>query len=111
MNLVEFLILGFAAFRITRLFVFDAILDEPRQWIYKKLEVRKKRGGGIKVDDDDIVKKKLGILSTCPWCVGFWVSALLYIFYTADFSIINIFAVAGIQSFLNIASLWLEKDH
>ena len=59
-------IFGLAGYRITRLLLWDHVLDGFRAWVWRR---RPPERGGI------------GYLLTCPWCTGFWVSSLLVIAY------------------------------
>lgn len=51
-----FVVLVFAAYRVTRFVTVDTIVDVPRQWML------------------DRVPEKLGEGLTCPWCIGSWIS-------------------------------------
>jgi hypothetical protein len=71
-----FIVLSLTVARTTRLITEDTILDEPRQWILKRIWGRGK--------PDDIHESswtppywqgKLHYLLTCPWCCSIWVSA------------------------------------
>lgn len=101
LSLTALIVLAFAAFRITRFIVFDAILNEPRKVLYNLLSIKKKRGSGELIIRGGYINRKLSQLSTCTWCVGFWVSALVYYIHIRDFNLINICAVAGVQSLLH----------
>jgi len=60
------LVFGIAAYRLTRVVLYDHVLDSARAWVWKRFPPE---NGGI------------GYLLTCPWCMGFWVSSLLVIAY------------------------------
>jgi len=64
--LVFLLIFGIAAYRLTRVFLYDHMFDRARSWVWKR---RPPENGGI------------GYLLTCAWCMGFWVSSLLVFAY------------------------------
>jgi hypothetical protein len=61
-DLVAWLLISFASYRITRLLVFDSIIDGPRSWILRKLATTEKRGW----------KYELSYLIQCPYCLGVW---------------------------------------
>lgn len=53
-------LVALAAFRVTRLLQLDTILDGPRQRFL-----------------DRHAGDRLGELTNCPWCLGFWVSVAI----------------------------------
>lgn len=80
-----FLLLTVVVARVTRLIVEDAILNEPRQWLLRKIWMWRKA--------DDVhesswtppyLRRKIHYLLTCPWCSSLYVSAgaigLTYLF-------------------------------
>ena len=95
----------FAAYRVTRLIVIDAIFDEPRAWFLRKLGFRKGKDGDL-YNRESMLAEKLVYLFTCTWCVGIWVSGILYVLVFREFDFLNIFAVAGGQGILHA----LEPD-
>lgn len=66
LSLVEFLILGLAAFRVTHLLLSDVIAEGLRERVWKRFPPE---------------STKIGYLFTCPWCLGFWVSTAIGISY------------------------------
>jgi uncharacterized protein DUF1360 len=69
----EGVLLALAAFRIWRLIAADTIFDGPRKWII---------GLGYRWADGDPIPKKYrehwGIFMECPWCLGFWISVVVW---------------------------------
>lgn len=65
--MTEFLILSLAVYRLTRLFLRDTVLNPLRDRFWEKHPPETTR---------------LGYLSTCPWCLGFWLSLAVYSCYT-----------------------------
>lgn len=63
----EFLILGLASHRLTRLIIRDTVLDSLRNKWWDRFPPE---------------STKLGYLLTCPWCLGFWLSLGVYFWYT-----------------------------
>lgn len=102
------LVVGLAAFRITRLIVFDKIMEPLRRPFFSEIE-EKDEEGNIEIY---LVPKKTGIRSwigellSCYWCTGFWVSlclTLLYMTHTLFGEIfIFVFAVAAIGSLIEV---------
>ena len=64
MTTLEFLILGLATYRITRLIIRDEILATPRNFVWKRFPPE---------------KSLLGYFLTCPWCISIWVASFIQI--------------------------------
>lgn len=103
LNLVTLLVLGFAAFRLTRLVVIDTLTAGLRNKVHSFLINRAQKQGKLA-----FIWEKLYELSSCTWCAGFWVSLGLYTAYLWnepwDFTRkdwIIVFAIAGIQGLLH----------
>lgn len=99
-NLFVWLILGFASYRLTRFLVIDTLLDGIRSKFHVFLVNRTKKLRFFAV--------KLYELTSCTWCLGFWVSLLAYSLYLwhspLDFNQVdwvNVFAVTGVQGLLH----------
>ena len=71
----EFAILALAVFRVYRLIAEDDVADRPREWLLDKLEEER--------------LEKLDKLITCPWCLGFWLSVIAWLFWliTPDWAV------------------------
>lgn len=85
---VEYLILGLATYRLTRLFTRDTILDSFRNWWWSKFPPE---------------KHPLGYLLTCEWCLSFWVGSLVFVCYiisTATVLVVAPFALSAIAGLL-----------
>lgn len=96
-ELTVMLVLAFAAYRLTRLFVIDAILEEPRMAVENWL-----------INKEKWIWAKFHYLMTCTFCTGIWVSAALYGAYTAAWpwqygrlGWISVAAIAGTQALLH----------
>lgn len=115
---VDFLtlvILTFAAYRITRFFLFDSLMgmsmgaggDDPASdfaikvdsWAYNP-------DTGL---DRSFLRGKIGDLLTCPWCLGFHIGWILLALWTWTLPwmvpspqawVITAFAIAGGQGFI-----------
>ncbi|MDL4841153.1 DUF1360 domain-containing protein [Aquibacillus rhizosphaerae] len=99
-------LLGLAAFRLTRLIVFDEItsfLRAPFHKVEEELledgsveEVIYIRGKGL--------RKFVGELLSCHWCTAIWSAAFLYMGYTfllnIFYPVIVILALAAISSII-----------
>lgn len=97
--------LGLAAYRLTRLIVIDAVFDEIRAWVIKKLGFKKSRKDGQLYNREHPIFEKLIYLITCTWCVGIYVSGFVYWLYRQDWWAGEIFlsvaAIAGIQGMIH----------
>lgn len=107
-DIIPFIILALASYRLTRFVVIDTLIEGIRARIYSFLINRAGKEGPLK-----LVWLKLYELTSCTWCAGFWVSAGLYTLYQwenpLDFSrldAIAIFAIAGVQGMIHA----LEPD-
>lgn len=68
-----------ASFRLTRLFVYDAITKFVREQFF---DVETSRGGKIKlVKPMTGPRRMLADLFLCPWCFGLWAAASVTFFY------------------------------
>ena len=66
------LILGLVAFRITRFLLIDSFFEGSRYQLHRTLS---------RINEDGHVptwRTKLLDLSSCTWCLGFWISLLTY---------------------------------
>lgn len=86
-ELLEFLILSLATFRLARLLTTDVIFEDFREWIWRKKPPH----------------TKFGYLFTCNWCMSIWTASLIVICYTivpiatlAVCSVLALSAVAGL---------------
>jgi len=91
----NFIILGLAVYRATRVIVEDSILDKFRKAVWKKFPPA---NGGI------------GYLLTCYWCTSFWISSLVVTSYIivpiATTAVCMIFALSAVAG---IVTAWLDK--
>ena len=99
-TLFFWLVLSAASFRITRFFVIDTMFEGFRNKIHVFLVNRHGK--------DEFLARKFFELTSCTWCLGFWVSLLLYSIFVwhnptafSRMDWINVFAVAGGQGMLH----------
>jgi hypothetical protein len=90
LNFITLVILSLAAFRLTRFVTTDTIFNRQRSFIWRKFPPE---------------STKLGYLITCPWCIGVWLSSLVYLSYIifpeqtiAVCSVLCISAIVGLVS-------------
>lgn len=100
MTLLTLIILAFASFRITRLALFDTILEGTRLKFHIWLTSDEKAG--------NLLWSKIYEATSCSWCFGVYVSLLVFSVYfwvwPWDFAHqqwIEFIAVAGMQGYLH----------
>ena len=108
------LILGLAAFRLTRLIVFDKITEPMRRPFFNEVEEKDEEGNVAVylVPKERGIRGWIGELLACYWCTGVWVSLLLFSLYMSKWPagefIILILAIAAIASILEVlVTKWL----
>lgn len=107
----EWIILAFAAFRFTQFFVFDSLAGFNPESGSKASIALDAFAYDETGKDRSFIRGKIGDLLTCPWCLGFWLSAFVYLAfiiasgrwdaYPLVIHLLGVFAVAGGQGFLN----------
>jgi hypothetical protein len=107
-SLFDVILLVLAAFRITRLVVYDKVTRFFREWFVQKKELQ--RDGKTYVE---IIPYTHGIRATlhellnCPWCIGMWAALIVTFFYFEcpwSWYVILFMAVAGVSSFIQITA-------
>lgn len=73
----QFLILALAVFRFYRLIAEDTILDRPRRWLLR-LDANWQKEGDY---TGERYRSEWALFITCPWCLGFHVSWILWLFW------------------------------
>jgi hypothetical protein len=89
-QLLDYVILALAVYRLTRLITTDVILNKYREKIWNKYPIE---------------KEGIGYLITCDWCTSIWVSSLVVAMYTIapDIAIAvwGVFALSAIAGLMN----------
>lgn len=112
-----FTILCLAAFRITRFFLFDSLMGmglNGKEFASPLAEKVDKFGYDRDGNNRSLIRGKIADLLSCPWCLGFWISAACYFSWlgvTIGWAGITsyplvvhgviVFAIAGVQSYMN----------
>lgn len=105
-NWGDIALLAIAAFRLTRLLVFDKITEFLRKPFLEEVSEREENGEETVylVPKGKGIRKWIGELLNCYWCTGIWVSAFLLLSFvyipSIAVPIILILAVAGIASII-----------
>lgn len=119
---LTFVILGLAAYRITRFFVMDSLIgmgstEELDPDTQKFVQLPHSKWGGVvmrfcydeEYEDRGFFRGKLGDLLGCIFCMGFWISCAVYALWTWSLPwtsadpqvwVITAFAITGVQAFI-----------
>lgn len=110
---LDFVLLIFASFRLTRLMVYDKITEFVRRPFHSTIEESMPDGTTetyIEIKGTGL-RNWIGELLSCHWCTGFWCSLVLYSGYKFiplySIPLITVLAIAGCSS---IAQHFLVKD-
>lgn len=104
LNVYDIVLLSLAAFRLTRLFVYDVIMKFFREMFWNAEQMN---GEVILTKPIRGPRRTIADLLSCPWCVGMWMAATVTFFYLLTpyaFLPIAILAVASVGSFLQITA-------
>jgi hypothetical protein len=76
------LLLSLVAFRVTRFILEDSLIEEPREWVRRKLIGMP----SSMAKPMPVWRRKLLEIVECPWCMSVWVSAgtVALAFFTWD---------------------------
>lgn len=103
-ELVDFVLITLATFRLIRLFVYDAITKFFREQFWdakttgKRILLEKPASGP---------RRTLADLLSCPWCFGVWAAATITFFYALTpyaYFFVVFLAIAGVATFLQLLS-------
>lgn len=106
--LFDAILMALAAFRITRLVVYDKITRWFRElFLYKRI-ITKDDGKAIELTQYPRgFRRTISDLLGCPWCIGFWSSLIIvfcYYLFAWAWIIILFLAVAGASSFVQLSA-------
>lgn len=95
-----------AAFRITRLVVYDKITRFFREWFVHKTIVEHAGSKWVEMRPvEDGFRQTMADLLVCPWCVGLWsglVVSFFYYMYPWAWFVILFLAISGLGSLVQI---------
>ncbi len=104
LTVVDFALMTLATWRLTRLFVYDAITKFFREQFFDVVKV----GRGYDLEKPKYgPRRTLADLLTCPWCFGTWAAAMVIFFYLlTSYALypILILAISAVATFLQITS-------
>lgn len=108
---LDFILLIFATFRLTRLFVYDKITGFIRRPFHHEYDVTLEDGTietFLEVKGNG-VRKFIGELLSCYWCTGVWCAFIIYCGYLIipiySTPVIIILAIAGCASIVEAVLL------
>lgn len=98
----DVILLSLATFRLTRLFVYDAIMKFFREMFF---DAEMMNGEVVLTKPIRGPRRTVADLLTCPWCVGMWMAASITFFYILTpwaYLPSVVLAIAGIGSMLQV---------
>jgi hypothetical protein len=100
-------LVALASFRLTRLFVYDKIMQFVRDWFLDTGLVEDEAGNLMLVREKPETGPRRTVVELlgCPWCFGLWITMVTTFAYFATPFLwlpILIFALAGVVSILQI---------
>lgn len=100
----DLLLLTLATWRMTRLFVYDAIT----KWFREQFWDVKKVGRGYALEKPATgPRRTLADLLSCPWCFGVWAAAFVTFFYLITpyaYYFVLFMAISAVATFLQLLS-------
>ncbi len=104
LTIVDFTLITLASWRLTRLFVYDAITKFFREQFYDVV----KAGKGMELEKPKFgPRRTLADLLSCPWCFSIWAAATVIFFYLLTpyaFYPILVLAISAVATFLQLLS-------
>ncbi|HMA78707.1 MAG TPA: DUF1360 domain-containing protein [Candidatus Paceibacterota bacterium] len=102
LTLVDFALMTLAAWRLTRLFVYDTAM----KWLREQfLDATRTKSGVVLEKPRRGPRRTLADLFACPWCVGLWASGLVifcYLLTPVAFYPVLLLAIGAVASYLQI---------
>lgn len=105
-GIFDAVLISLASFRITRLFVYDGIMQFVRDWFLHRTVMY--------TSDEVVIRRKkypsgflraMSDLFSCPWCFGLQAAMLVvFFFYLSPLAwiVIFMFAVGGVATFVQL---------
>jgi hypothetical protein len=105
-NMLSFLLIGLASFRLTRLVVYDKITEFLRDPFLREQTEIDESGQEITylIPREKGLRRFIGELISCHWCTGIWISTFLVSFYLlfpkVAYILILILSIAAVGSII-----------
>lgn len=108
-SVFDLILVSLAAFRLTRLFVYDHITQFFRDWFLDKEIYIDERGASVITRTPPLhgPRQTAHVLLGCPWCFGMWAGLLVPFFYFLTpyaWFFILVLAVSGVATFIQLLS-------
>ena len=104
LTVFDFVLMTLATFRLTRLFVYDAVTKWFREQFW---DAKKVRGGYVLEKPKGGPRRTLADLLSCPWCFGVWMAAVVTFFYLTSpwaYFLVLFLAIAGVATFMQLTA-------
>ncbi len=102
LSLTDYVLVTLASWRLTRLFVYDAITKFFREQFWDVVKV----GKGFQLEKPKTgPRRTLADLLSCTWCFGLWASSTVLFFYLlTPYAVfpVALLAIGAVASFLQI---------
>lgn len=103
---MEFILLGLASFRLTRLIVYDKITGFLRAPFIDEVTVEEENGQAetYLVPKEEGIRRWIGELLTCHWCTGIWTALIIGVSFMTipaiTLPVTLILAIAGLAAII-----------
>lgn len=94
MTVLEFVIIGLATYRLTRLVTTDTIFETLRERFWKKHPPQ---------------SSKLGYLITCDWCMSIWVASVVVASVMIIPVLVYVYAVFAVSAIAGLLTAYESK--
>lgn len=105
LNLTDFVLLSFAIFRLTRLFVYDSVTSFVRDLF---VDIHEKHHQLIRTKKPFGLQRAVSDIFSCPWCFSMWGGSTfvwLYLMYPSIMLYVAlILSLSGIATILQLAT-------
>lgn len=103
----DLVLLSLATFRLTRLFVYDAVTKFVRELFFNITELG---GEAVVMKPESGPRRVLAELFSCPWCFGLWAATVVTFAYLATpyaYIAVAILAIAGVGTLVQLFANFL----
>ena len=104
LTFTDYILITLASWRVTRLFVYDAITKVVREQFYDVVQTDR---GPVLQKAASGPRRTLADLFSCPWCFGMWAAAVVtFLYLLSDWMIYPtiLLALSAVATFLQLLS-------
>lgn len=106
-NLSLIVLLSLSTYRVTRFFLRDTLIDQPREWVYMKLL----RPNETAIGKGQKWRDKVYELLDCPYCLSVWVAGFSVLAVTFHLPVpLPVFAWLAASAGAMIVWRFVERD-